>query len=89
MAEDAALCSMKQTLFAVSALLLFSFFAFNLQHWTFNSETNGIRTELIAPGVATRHLDEIGTMDVEDLCFLQGPEGADTSPSRNQRIVDT
>ena len=89
MAEDAALFSMKQTLFAVGALLLFSFFAFNLQRWTLNSEINGIRTELIAPGVATEHLHEIGTMDLEDLCSLQGPEDPDTSPSRNQRMVDT
>ncbi len=80
---------MKQTLFAVGALLLFSFFAFNLQHRTLNSEINGIPTELIAPGVATRHFDEIGTMDVEDLCSLQGPEDPGTSPSRNQRTVDT
>ena len=80
---------MKQTLFDVSALLLFSFFAFNLQHRTFNSETNGIPTELIAPGVATKHFDEIGPMDVEDLCSLQGPEDPGASPSRNQRMVDT
>ena len=89
MAEDAALFSMKQTLFAVGALLLFSFFAFNLQRWTLNSEINGIPTELIATGVATRHFDKIGTMDLEDLCSLQDPEDPDTSPSRNQRMVDT
>ncbi len=80
---------MKQTLFAVGTLLLFSLFAFNLQHRTLNSEINGIRTELIAPGVATRHFDEIGPVDVEDLCSLQGPEDPGISPSRNQRIVDT
>jgi len=81
--------SMKQTLFAPGALLLFSFFAFNRQHRTLNSETNRIPTELIAPGVATKHFDEIGTMDGEDLCSLQGHEDPGTSPSRNQRIVDT
>ena len=87
--EDAALCSMKQTLFAVGTLLLFSFFAFNLQHRTLNSEFNGIPTERIAPGVATRHFDESGTMHLEDFCHLQGPEDPDTSPPRNQRMVDT
>ncbi len=89
MAEDAAFLSMKQTLFAVGALLLSSFFAFNLQHRALNSEVNGIPTERIAPDVATRHFDEIGTMDLEDLCSLQGPEDPDTSPSRNQLMVDT
>ena len=80
---------MKQTLFAIGALLLFSFFAFNLQRWTLNSQTNAIPTELIAPGGATRHFDEIGTMDLEDFCHLQRPEDPDPSPSRNQPMVDT
>ncbi len=87
--EDAALCSMKQTLFAVGTLLLFSFFAFNLQRWTLNSQTNAIPTERIAPGVATRHFDKSGTMHLEDRCHLQGPEDPDPSPSRNQPMVDT
>jgi len=88
-AEDAALCSMKQTLFAVGTLLLFSLFAFNLQHRTLTSQTNAIPTERIAPGVATRPFHKNDTMDVEDFCPLQGPEDPDISPSRNQPLVET
>jgi len=88
-AEEAAFFSMKQPLFAIGALLLFSFFAFNLQHRTLNNQTNGIPTERIAPGVATRHFDKSGTMHLEDHCHLQGPEDPNPSPSRNQPMVDT
>ena len=53
--------------------MLLSFLAFNFQRWKMNSEMNVIRSELmmIATGVASEHLDEIGTMDFEDLEDLQ------------------
>ncbi len=80
---------MKQALYIIFALLLFSFFAFNLQRWTFNSEIDVMPTELIATGLATEHLHEIGTMDFGDLSSMHRPDDPDPSHCTNEPIVDT
>lgn len=69
--------SMKQALYVIIALMQISFFAFNFQRWKMNRELKVVQTELqmIATGVAADILDEIGTMDFEDIDELDTSEG--------------
>ena len=80
---------MNQALYSIIALLLFSFFAFNLQPWMLNSEIDVMPTELTATGLATEHFHEIGTTDFGDLSYVHRPDDADPSYCTSEPIVDT
>ena len=90
MAEDAAFLPMKQALFAVLALMLISFLAFNFQRRKLASEMNVIRTEflMMATGVATEHLDALSTLRLRlgdgsgDVRIGQQPASYLFSPAR-------